>query len=903
MASLLAPRAQEPRISQLLPTVKCSDCNQPVPLTELGEHKCEAPPPLPTPSKSPTVASFLPQRLQNLVSTSPKPMSPPPRQPPPKASLPATPSSPPQQQRRGTLLSGRPRQSSISSTASSAYSPPTKSIPIPTRPDNDRRDTVSSISSRFTSRTASSPRGPQSIISDARARTASITSSRSGMSSSSGGTARPSFLSGRDSRPTPPLDLRSASGPLKTPPDEQRRPSFGSAREPSSPLSIHPPTSPSRAPNSPPLDNARPAPSAYFPATASPNVGRGGALPPMGTPPTLEHTRGASYMSQRPSMEQRPSIDRRPSADEPRDMPPPASNISTEIGGEAGMAGVGRRGFAAAARVALLVMPPGGAPQQPPMDGRLGGYRANAPTYLDIGSNNYSNGGTPPLSPASGYSSPSALASPISPIAKTRSPSPMQPPAALNDPAMSSNPSSPSLSSMKLPFFEKFRNNAPPNDISQPNSILNLDNDARERRMSSRRSRSASVSSKRMTRASMSGSEVGLAYADSDEEDDAPPVPQLPDSVKHERRSRIQRRGDDITPRGSRQPDAESDVSAYSDDEGLLSRPRGNSKASDDALTNPFGGPSEPGSPPQHTTRLAGRTSTGTRSTYSRKTSMTADSPLIRAGLLERLMEDVSTEEPMAKPSLTKSKSERVSSTHGSPYAPTRSNTVPYSPEARPPKLPSRTRTNGSSSEKRPKKPKVCMKCTEAISNGRYIQVEDNILCERCWKHMYLPKCRRCNLPIEKQAVRSREGKLKGLYHRECFGCAVCHKPFTDKEFYVYDEKPLCGYHYHEANGSLCRACGEGIEGPCAVPFPGAKYHKDCFTCGHPGCNTILVEFWEVNSKFMCERHVPAQRLSGGYDDDWEAPPMSTKRVTRFIDLGGIPGLPGTDDGADSGLR
>ena len=88
-----------------------------------------------------------------------------------------------------------------------------------------------------------------------------------------------------------------------------------------------------------------------------------------------------------------------------------------------------------------------------------------------------------------------------------------------------------------------------------------------------------------------------------------------------------------------------------------------------------------------------------------------------------------------------------------------------------------------------------------------------------------------------------------------------------------------------------------------AVPFPGAKYHKDCFTCGHPGCNTILVEFWEVNSKFMCERHVPAQRLSGGYDDDWEAPPMSTKRVTRFIDLGGIPGLPGTDDGADSGLR
>lgn len=568
------------------------------------------------------------------------------------------------------------------------------------------------------------------------------------------------------------------------------------------------------------------------------------------------------------------------------------------------MAGVGRRGFAAAARVAMFVMPPSGGAQQ------SGGYRANAPAFLEIGQINHSNGGTPPLSPASGYSSHSpALASPISPIAKTRSPSPLQPPNALNDNGLSSSPSSPSLSPMNLPFFDKFRNGSS-NDISQDNSLINLDNNARERRMSMRstRSRSNSVGTtgsrgKRRTPMSpTSGSEIGLAYADSDEEDDnAPPVPKLPDSVRHERKSRIRPRGDDVTPRASRHQDAESDYSTYSDDDGYPSRPRGNSGASDDAgLTNPFSA-SQPGSPSGQTARLYGRSSTGTRSTYSRKTSIAADSPVLRAGLLERLMEDVSAEEPMPKPSLTKSKSERVSSTHG-PHTPTRSNTVPYSPEARQPKLPGRSRTSISTS-KRTRRPKACMKCHEAISNGRYIQVEDNVLCERCWKHMYLPKCRRCNLPIEKQAVRSREGKLKGLYHRECFGCATCHKPFTDKEFYVYDEKPLCGYHYHEANGSLCRACGEGIEGLCAMPFPGAKYHKDCFTCGHPGCNSILEEFWEANSTFVCEKHVPAQRLSGGYDDDWEAAPMSMKRVTRFVDLAGIPGLPRTDDGEDSGLR
>jgi hypothetical protein len=30
-------------------------------------------------------------------------------------------------------------------------------------------------------------------------------------------------------------------------------------------------------------------------------------------------------------------------------------------------------------------------------------------------------------------------------------------------------------------------------------------------------------------------------------------------------------------------------------------------------------------------------------------------------------------------------------------------------------------------------------------------------------------------LPIEKQAVSSADGQLKGKYHKECFNCHVCH--------------------------------------------------------------------------------------------------------------------------------
>jgi hypothetical protein len=80
--------------------------------------------------------------------------------------------------------------------------------------------------------------------------------------------------------------------------------------------------------------------------------------------------------------------------------PPRDSDIDTKIGGEAGMAGVGRRGFAAAARAAMTDSgDPRSAGQRaftpsngtgdpniprhiPGMDGR----RANAPAYLNIAS-------------------------------------------------------------------------------------------------------------------------------------------------------------------------------------------------------------------------------------------------------------------------------------------------------------------------------------------------------------------------------------------------------------------------------------------------------------------------------------------------------------------------------------
>ena len=76
----------------------------------------------------------------------------------------------------------------------------------------------------------------------------------------------------------------------------------------------------------------------------------------------------------------------------------------------------------------------------------------------------------------------------------------------------------------------------------------------------------------------------------------------------------------------------------------------------------------------------------------------------------------------------------------------------------------------------------------------------------------------------------------------------------------MYDGKPFCAYHYHEENNSLCAAarCGQPIEGPCAVSHAGDRYHPEHFLCEYGGCTETLKEYYEVDGRMLCERHVKA---------------------------------------------
>lgn len=184
-----------------------------------------------------------------------------------------------------------------------------------------------------------------------------------------------------------------------------------------------------------------------------------------------------------------------------------------------------------------------------------------------------------------------------------------------------------------------------------------------------------------------------------------------------------------------------------------------------------------------------------------------------------------------------------------------------------------------------------CANCGEAVGGSkRFVERDGVVLCEADWKKLYLPACRRCRQPIEKSAVSSSDGQLKGKWHRACFTCTRCDKPFTGNDFYVYDGRPWCQYHYAEEANTLCSApeCRQPIEGPCILAPAGANSKEQRYHPGHLKCKVCgdqnMFEYYEIpveggTTDKYCELHYKNLVSSGGAGGRGE------KRRTRLVDL------------------
>lgn len=113
--------------------------------------------------------------------------------------------------------------------------------------------------------------------------------------------------------------------------------------------------------------------------------------------------------------------------------------------------------------------------------------------------------------------------------------------------------------------------------------------------------------------------------------------------------------------------------------------------------------------------------------------------------------------------------------------------------------------------------------------------------------------CKACRLPITGKSISSADGRLTGRYHKACFVCNTCQEPFSSAVFYVLDDQPYCGRHYHKLNGSLCGSCGNGIEGQYLEDESSKKHHVGCFRCHD--CGIALEDgYFEVDGIALCER-------------------------------------------------
>lgn len=953
---------QLPRISQFLPTVKCSSCLQPVPLAELGDHVCSPEPPptllsLQKPPMSPkSTNSLLPQRLQNILVSnkagalqqqqSVTSRTPPPHAQPPRSSqhdpfqrMPPTlhynpgttcvnsPASPPIPQ---SILNGgtsinKPHVRFPTQSAPERVTPPVRiaTPPVPTRTPTPSN--TGSVSSRSPLSVSSFP---NPFGDDTRQSGASDpVVGRSGAASPArrdnvpvipqaplptSRTRRPSNAPSHTSiippslTPRPSFDRSRTSSTLTSRPSlEKPRPSFEASTRPS--FDTQRPSFDVSRPHHPP--DARPQPvSVPRPPRSTSTLPPGGAPSPSSAPPPPPATRSPVPDSER--------------------------NIDTKCGGEAGMAGVGRRGFAAVARAAMVATShthPGSGLHKdasPVMDGR----RANAPKYLDLNTtmNHVIRAAmTPPLSPHSAYSHSPVSPHPVSPLSPlhntppatvqfpktlstsphdkagvqflssspnqklaplssspadihivtpSRSPSPISNPFSRRFSGETVNSSPFAAVPVRLPFLDAF-DKEPVN-----HSCDDSDDESVYTTHTAEPGRGHRGGTEPMSPST--DSEAGLAYAD-DSDNDTPVVMPLDirksnavSGVNKVQFPRIEDRHQSFTVRkpSSRNASASS-VHTASTSQTV-------------------------GASPSRTRSASAATHTTTRSAGALERAMET---LIEEGASVSVLASGSVLASMAGPSGSRASGK-----------PNRSNTVPgpVSPENRPPKLPARSHTSPHHphihSERvgitgqvarigsKAKKIRICASCDTKVDDGRWIQMDGgNILCERCWKNMYLPKCRRCDLPIEKQAVSSSDGQLKGKYHRDCFNCHICQKRFPDKEFYVFDGKPLCAYHYHEANDSLCASvsCGQPIEGPCAVTHAGKRYHPDHLLCEFEnGCGERLAEYWEVDGQMLCEKHVALVGGSSYASSRGDSPDpqrirdegRARRRMTRFIDLGSV---------------
>eukprot|EP00118_Oscarella_pearsei_P008667 m.45952 g.45952 ORF g.45952 m.45952 type:complete len:533 (+) comp33647_c0_seq6:78-1676(+) len=140
-----------------------------------------------------------------------------------------------------------------------------------------------------------------------------------------------------------------------------------------------------------------------------------------------------------------------------------------------------------------------------------------------------------------------------------------------------------------------------------------------------------------------------------------------------------------------------------------------------------------------------------------------------------------------------------------------------------------------------------CHHCSQPFGTAVFHEKDGEAYCEKDFYELFAPKCGACSKPIMSGFVSA----INQQFHQECFVCWACKQSFAGGNFFEFERKPYCEFHYHERRGSLCYGCQKPILGRCITAMQ-RKFHPEHFVCAFCLKQLNKGTFKENNEKPYC---------------------------------------------------
>ncbi|KAF9902109.1 hypothetical protein EC991_005278 [Linnemannia zychae] len=144
----------------------------------------------------------------------------------------------------------------------------------------------------------------------------------------------------------------------------------------------------------------------------------------------------------------------------------------------------------------------------------------------------------------------------------------------------------------------------------------------------------------------------------------------------------------------------------------------------------------------------------------------------------------------------------------------------------------------------------VCTVCDLNLEHVQFFHKDGEPYCHFDYHEKFSPKCGHCNTPIENECLTA----LGKSWHPGHFFCRECGDPFEEDGYMVHDGFPYCEKDYLRLFAPKCTGCQDAIQGDFISALKG-KWHRDCFGCTvcHIGFDSS--SYYVENGKPYCKAH------------------------------------------------